>query len=236
MVAINDFGNIAKDLSKNPLGIIALFLFLTYAFASLIVGCSDKLSMYERIPLIWFLVLFPLVVLVIFYLLVSRHHTKLYAPSDYRDDSSFLETSEKIQILKEVSEKTENEEIKTVNNTISSNNIYEDYLNKQNPQMAFMQMWIEIEKTLRSIASKHNLKDSFYDKIPISKLIYMLLKKQVLDYNTFNLIRDVIPIRNRIAHGEDANFSLDMLELGAKILSILKYKENIFQEQEIGHY
>ena len=36
--------------------------------------------------------MFPVVVLGIFYLLVSRHHGKLYAPGDYKDDKSFLRT------------------------------------------------------------------------------------------------------------------------------------------------
>lgn len=36
--------------------------------------------------------MFPVVVLGIFYLLVSRHHGKLYALGDYKDDQSFLRT------------------------------------------------------------------------------------------------------------------------------------------------
>lgn len=237
MESINNFGNIAKNLSKNPLGIIALFLVLTYAFASLVVGFSDKLSINERIPLIWFLVIFPFVELIIFSWLVSCHNTKLYAPSDYRDDSSFLETTKKIQILKEVSEQTENEEVKALNNNNnSSNDILENYLNKQNPQMAFIQMYIEIEKTLRRIASKFDIKDGIrHGAIPLSTLTNVLLKNEIIDIQTYNLIRDVIPIRNRIVHGEDTNFSLDMLEIGARILYILQYKEHVLEEQ-IGHY
>ncbi|MCK9201384.1 MAG: hypothetical protein M0P59_07030 [Gallionella sp.] len=82
-----------KDLVKNPIGIIALFISLIYGFANLLLGATAKsLTPDERFPLIIFIVLFPVVVLGIFYLLVSRHHGKLYAPGDYKDDKSFLRT------------------------------------------------------------------------------------------------------------------------------------------------
>lgn len=82
-----------KDLVKNPIGIIALFISLIYGFANLLLGVTaSSLTPDERSPLIIFIVLFPVVVLGVFYLLVSRHHGKLYAPGDYKDDKSFLRT------------------------------------------------------------------------------------------------------------------------------------------------
>ena len=53
---------------------------------------ADKLQGGEKLPLIWFVVLFPLLVLAAFYRLVTKHHGKLYAPADYKDDKSFLKT------------------------------------------------------------------------------------------------------------------------------------------------
>jgi hypothetical protein len=88
---IKDFGDTAKGLAKNPLGIIALFIVLIYGFSALVVGASSQLEAAERTPIIWFLVLFPCLVLGVFSWLVSRHHKKLYAPSDYKDESHFLE-------------------------------------------------------------------------------------------------------------------------------------------------
>ena len=83
----------AKDLSRNPLGIIALFIVLVYGFACLLFGFSaSDLESAERSPIIWFVVLFPVLVLALFGWLVSNHHDKLYGPKDYRDDDSFLRT------------------------------------------------------------------------------------------------------------------------------------------------
>jgi len=83
----------AKNLAPNPLGIIALFIVLVYGFASLMVGFSGKLTANERAPVIWFLVVFPVLVLFMFSWLVSHHHAKLYSPADFRQDASFIEAS-----------------------------------------------------------------------------------------------------------------------------------------------
>lgn len=89
-MTIKEFGNTAQGLAKNPLGIIALFIVLIYGFACLVVGASDNLVPEERQPIIWFMVGFPLIVLFVFGWLVRNHHKKLYAPSDFKDESHFL--------------------------------------------------------------------------------------------------------------------------------------------------
>lgn len=94
MEPLQTFGNTAKGLARNPIGIIALFIVLIYGFASLVVGFSGNLSATERQPIVWFLVVFPVVVLSVFTWLVSKHHTKLYAPSDYQADDAFIRASQ----------------------------------------------------------------------------------------------------------------------------------------------
>lgn len=91
MSALGTFADSAKSLSRNPLGIIALFIVLIYAFAALTLGLNSSLMPAERLPIIWFLVAFPFIVLGVFGWLVSRHHEKLYAPGDYKSDDGFLE-------------------------------------------------------------------------------------------------------------------------------------------------
>ena len=82
-----------QGLSRNPLGIVALFIVLIYAQASLVFGTSyEFLKAIERFPLILFLVLFPMIVLGVFCWLVSNHHHKLYAPTDFVDEDNFLKS------------------------------------------------------------------------------------------------------------------------------------------------
>ncbi len=84
----------AKGLTKNPLEIIGLFISFIYGFACLVLGTSlnNLHGSEERLPLIWFIILFPCVVLGVFTFLVICHHKKLYAPSDYKDEKNFVNT------------------------------------------------------------------------------------------------------------------------------------------------
>ena len=87
---IKSFGETAKALSRNPLGIIALFLVLVYGLASLVTAFSGAFTASERLPLIYFMVIFPVLVLVVFAWLVSKHSGKLYAPSDFEDEDNYV--------------------------------------------------------------------------------------------------------------------------------------------------
>ena len=89
---VTDFMEKAKGLTRNPLGIIGLFISLIYGFACLVLSTSlnNLHGSEERLPLIWFIILFPVLILLIFTFLVTKHHKKLYAPSDYKDEKNFV--------------------------------------------------------------------------------------------------------------------------------------------------
>jgi CheY-like chemotaxis protein len=84
------FGDTAKSLARNPLGIIALFIVLVYGFASLVTAFAGSFTPAERLPLIYFLVAFPVAVLGVFAWLVSKHSGKLFAPSDFKDEENYV--------------------------------------------------------------------------------------------------------------------------------------------------
>lgn len=75
---------------KNPLGIIGLFIGLIYGIAVLVAGFSPNLTEGQRWAMIIFAVVFPIPILGVFFRLVTRHHTKLYAPGDWRDERNFF--------------------------------------------------------------------------------------------------------------------------------------------------
>lgn len=87
---VKDFGSIAKGLARNPLGILALFIVLIYGFASLVTIFGNSLSENERLPLVYFLVIFPILVLSVFTWLVSQHASKLFAPADFKDEANYV--------------------------------------------------------------------------------------------------------------------------------------------------
>jgi hypothetical protein len=88
-VMTDQFGRTAVKLSQGPLGIIALFIVLIYGIAGLVSGFATDIGETNRSVLILFLVLFPVGVLVVFTWLVAFHHTKLYPPQAFRDESHF---------------------------------------------------------------------------------------------------------------------------------------------------
>jgi CheY-like chemotaxis protein len=77
------------------LGIIALFLVLVYGLASLVTMNAGAFTPTERCPLIWFLVIFPVIVLFVFAWLVSCHSGKLFSPSDFKDEENYVKMQHK---------------------------------------------------------------------------------------------------------------------------------------------
>ena len=86
----NQFEGTAVKLSQGPLGIIALFIVSIHGFASLVLGLAVDIGETNRSVFVWFLVLFPVVVLVVFAWLVSQYHEKLYPPGAFRDEGHFV--------------------------------------------------------------------------------------------------------------------------------------------------
>ncbi len=88
---------------KNPIGIIGLFLVLIEAIAAFVI-VKSSLPCLLNLILIIFIVVFPFAVLVVFYLLVTKHHEKLYSPSDYKDESNFVKTYNSVTRSEEIIE------------------------------------------------------------------------------------------------------------------------------------
>src|SRR5579864_6601896 len=88
--SLSQFGSTARGLSRNPLGIIALFIVLVYGLACLVI-IGGSLTSSERLPVIYFLIVFPFVVLGVFTYLVSFRPGQLFGPGDFRRDDTYLE-------------------------------------------------------------------------------------------------------------------------------------------------
>jgi hypothetical protein len=110
MKMLNDFMNNAKGLTRNPLGIIALFVSLIYGFACLVLSTSisNLVANNERLPVIWFIIIFPIIILIAFIYLVVNHHEKLYAPGDFRGDDAFIQTIDENKRKQRIQEEVEN--------------------------------------------------------------------------------------------------------------------------------
>ena len=99
-----------KNFLRNPLGVIALFVTICYLIAGLVFSIGlDKLNgAEERLPFIWFIIIFPVVIFVVFVLLVCYHHEKLYGPTDFKNEDNFVKLTNAERKAKYLSEATEN--------------------------------------------------------------------------------------------------------------------------------
>lgn len=83
------FAESLKYFVRSPLGVIALFITLIYGFATLTISLGNNLKEHIE-PLIWFLVVFPVLVFLGFLWLVTKHFDKIYGPSDFENNRYFL--------------------------------------------------------------------------------------------------------------------------------------------------
>lgn len=88
-MAGNPFGAISNNFVRSPLGIIALFIVLVYAMAALVTTLGNVPEAHLLV-LVLFLALFPVLVLFVFFVLVTRYPNVLYGPGDFQEETNFL--------------------------------------------------------------------------------------------------------------------------------------------------
>jgi len=86
---------------SNPLTIIAIFAALSEVAGTVALGLVDKML---QPVFIWFVMLFPVLLVVVFFLILIYKSSVFYAPSDFRDDKSYLELIQTKPYLKVISE------------------------------------------------------------------------------------------------------------------------------------
>lgn len=72
---------------SNPLTVIAIFAGISEISGTIVL---PKLSEYNQFVFIWFVMLFPVILISAFFYVLWHKHRVLYSPSDYKEDASFL--------------------------------------------------------------------------------------------------------------------------------------------------
>lgn len=78
---------------KNPLTIIGIFAGIVEVSANFVLPFLED---GQQATYIWFLMLFPAALVVLFFITLNFNHVVLYAPSDYKDDQSFMRANGKM--------------------------------------------------------------------------------------------------------------------------------------------
>ncbi len=81
-------------LARNPLGIISLFVFFIEAIATISLRIAVDTDYIGHI--VWFIILFPTLIVLLFFITLWLKRESLYSPMEFREDRSFLELFGKI--------------------------------------------------------------------------------------------------------------------------------------------
>lgn len=165
-----------KSLTRNPLGIIALFVSMIYGFSCLVLSASitNLKDAYERLPLIWFVIVFPIIILAAFIYLVIFHHEKLYSPSDFRDDEAFIQT---------IDENKRNIRIQDEVKTLETSPKSEDFSKHENPSMT---------KSLENSEKQDTVDDLRSSDISVPELLKMYTNSEKWTLNELSLKYNVL--------------------------------------------
>ncbi|MFA6980970.1 MAG: hypothetical protein WC209_16720 [Ignavibacteriaceae bacterium] len=104
---------------KNPLTIIAIFAGLAETSGTAVLPFVEKSI---QGTFVWFLIIFPLFLVMLFFLTLNFNHRVLYAPSDFTDEENFMKSfvkstaQDKVDKINEELLETEEELIKDENN------------------------------------------------------------------------------------------------------------------------
>jgi len=84
---------------KNPLGIIALFVFLIEGISTASLKfVLENQSQYVG-HIVWFIILFPSLIALLFFGTLWWRRESFYSPEDFREDSSFISLIQKVERL-----------------------------------------------------------------------------------------------------------------------------------------
>jgi len=221
------FGKTAKGLAKNPLGIIALFIVLVYGFAALVAAFASSLSEAERLPLIWFLVLFPVLVLTVFGWLVSRHARKLYGPSDYKDEENYIRMQvEHLEAKVEKVDSASRWRLPLVSPVTTLPMPHSD------SQLAIAQMRLDVEQEL-FLLSRHALHRGDIVGWHMGRYLEELEKGKVLEPSLADNLRDFVALANNIVHqtGVPEEHIQRAVAVGTPLAATLRHKRLVTEAE-----
>jgi hypothetical protein len=84
---------------KNPLSIIAIFAAIAEISGTVVL---PFIAPANQATYVWFLIVFPILLIVLFFLTLNFNHKVLYAPSDYQNEDNFLRSLPKATFAEKV--------------------------------------------------------------------------------------------------------------------------------------
>lgn len=228
---------------KNPLGIIALFVSFIDGISGLVISVNFEYmhGANERLPLIWFIVAFPFIVLIAFIALVIIKPQNLYGPRDFDNQELYLMALGKNLRPKEKPTKLmrpENIPIRRNKTSVCMSAF--SYTNK-NTQLSYIK---DQEAALQKYSDDHDIDIKTEVQIDRNLIcdgvaekdgeLYLFeVKVNFIPTNADNTIRKLSQISKKMVNNGCLNFNIVLIlistdELPLQIMDKLRHKADSF--------
>jgi len=230
---MNPFSGMS-GLTRNPLGILAIFLGVLYGIAGLLLGASNaSLTPFNQTLLTWLVVLFPFVSLGTFAWLVSRHHSKLYSPTDFRSDEGFLGSLRSASV-KETEKKLELEadalkiELSTINDSTSPS--VDSHKGEQNSKGERTKRGIEANNSENRKSAIRSAEDSVFRELE-TKYKYIKRNLKLTTVSKRSIVVDGVGWNS----GSETTHFIEVTYLARSSTLVSRSREIAFQLNRISH-
>lgn len=197
---------------SNPLTIIAIFAALAEINATVSIGLVDK-ELQETF--IWFVILFPTLLIILFFVTLNFNTKVIYAPSDYKDDTSF----HKMLVGEPKPDKAINNDKEIIRKTLDElglkkKEIKETHFNVSENVNYLFSVRYTLEKELRRLNEKH-LEDE--RPRPIMIMMPRLVELGIISPSQHKAIRNIYSITAPAVHGDDSRMTLAEIDFVKQI-------------------
>lgn len=197
---------------SNPLTIIAIFAALAEVNATVSIGLVDKDL---QGTFIWFIIVFPTLLVLLFFITLNFNTKVIYAPSDYKDDNSF----HKMLLGEPKPDKEINSDKDIIKKTLKELGIKEKEVKSETFSVSETVSYLfsvryNIEKEIRRITAK-----KFEDERPrgLMMMLPKLVEEGILSPSQHKVIRNLYSITTPAIHGDDYKITIAEIDFVKKI-------------------
>lgn len=191
---------------SNPLTTIAIFAVLAEVNATVSIALvnEDLQEIY-----VWFIILFPTILVILFFITLNYNTRVIYAPSDYKDDANFYKTLMGSQLEPDEAVNNDKEIIRKTLQELGVNQQKFESVKLEVPEISInlFKIRYELEKEIKRVylVGSRRIKDTIdpSKKIPAPLMLRLISSYDVLSESKIKAIKNIYSITSYAIHGDE---------------------------------